>query len=72
VERTGSGIYCLVPEEPISPETSPAVVSASGPLNSSAFAYTAPPSVSCPNGYVVAVKEGVTLDNDTNFTIIVP
>jgi hypothetical protein len=72
VERTGSGIYCLVPEAPIDPATSPAVASASGPVSSSSYAYTAPSSVSCPDGFVVAVKEGTTLDSATNFTIIVP
>jgi hypothetical protein len=72
VERTGSGIYCLVPEDGIDPSTSPAVVSASGPLTSSSFAYTGPQGVSCPDGFVVAVKEGTTLDSATNFTIIVP
>jgi len=72
VERTGSGIYCLVAEDGVGPTTHPAVVSASGPLNSSAFAYTAPPTASCPDGYVVALKEGVSLSNTTNFTIIVP
>jgi hypothetical protein len=72
VARTGTGIYCVVPEAPVSPTTNPAVVSASGPLNSNAFAYTAPPTASCPNGYVVALKEGISLDNTTNFTIIVP
>lgn len=72
VERTGTGIYCLVAEDGIGPTTNPAVVSASGPLNSNAAAYTAPPTVACPNGYVVAVKDGVSLDDTTNFTIIVP
>jgi hypothetical protein len=72
VARTGTGLYCLVPEAPIDPATSPAVVSASGPLTSNAYAYTAPPTVSCNDGYVVAVKEGSSLDDATNFTIIVP
>jgi hypothetical protein len=72
VTRTGTGIYCVVPEAPVSPATNPAVVSASGPLTSNAVAYTAPPTASCPDGYVVALKEGVSLDNATNFTIIVP
>jgi len=72
VERTGSGIYCLVAENDVGPTTHPAVVSASGPLNSNAFAYTAPPTASCPDGYVVAVKEGISLSDTTRFTIIVP
>lgn len=72
VERTGAGIYCLVPEDGIDPATSAAVASTSGPLTSSSYAYTAPQSVSCPNGFVVAVKEGITLDDATNFTIVVP
>jgi hypothetical protein len=72
VERTGTGLYCLVPEAPIDPATSPAVVSASGPITSNAHAYTAPSTVSCPDGYVVALKDGISLDDETNFTIIVP
>ncbi len=72
VERTGSGIYCLVPEDGIDPSTSASVASVSGPLTSNSHAYTAPPGVSCPNGFVVAVKEGSTLDSDSDFTIVVP
>lgn len=72
VERTGTGIYCLVPEDGIDPSTSAAVASASGPIASSSYAYTAPSGVSCPDGFVVVVKEGVALDDDTNFTIVVP
>lgn len=72
VVRTGSGIYCLVAENGVGPTTHPAVVSASGPLTSSAFAYTAPPTAGCPDGYVVAVKEGISLNDATDFTIIVP
>jgi hypothetical protein len=72
VSRTGTGIYCVVPEAPVDPATNPAVVSASGPLNSNALAYTAPSSVACTDGYVVAVKAGIALDDATNFTIIVP
>lgn len=72
VERTGSGLYCLTPEDGIDPSTSASVASVSGPLTSNSHAYTAPPGVSCPDGFVVAVKEGSTLDSDSNFTIIVP
>jgi hypothetical protein len=72
VERTGSGLYCLVPEDGIDPSTSASVASVSGPLTSNSHAYTAPPGVSCPDGFVVAVKEGSTLDSASNFTIVVP
>lgn len=72
VERTGAGIYCLVPEEGIDPGTSAAVASTSGPVSASSYAYTAPAGVSCPDGFVVVVKEGTVLDSDTDFTIVVP
>jgi hypothetical protein len=72
VTSIGAGLYCLAPEAGISPTTNPAVVSASGPLTANAYAYTAPPTGSCPDGYVVAVKEGVSLASDVDFTIIVP